>query len=179
MATRRFSARRRGASQRRRTVWARTSFASTLTTGAPFNAIAVDLLTDFSARYGADPLGCTLLRTRGIIAAQSNSANGVAFTVGVRIGSDRDASLTDTEQNPMTNGEYLDWLLYEPFIAGSGAGLTLPWNGTDVVARVIDVKAKRKLEELDQTIILNAGSSAALVTTASLVVNLSMLLALP
>lgn len=179
MATRRFSGRRRGSSPRRRTVWARTSFASVLTTGAPFNAVAVDLLADFQARYGADPLGCTLLRTRGIIATQSNSANGVAFTVGVRVGQDRDASLTDTEQNPMTNGQYLDWLLYEPFVAGSGAGVTLPWNGSDIVARVIDVKAKRKLEELDQTLILNAGSSAALVTTASLVVNLSMLLALP
>lgn len=179
MVTRRFSGRRRRTSTRRRTVWVRARNSTTFTSGAPFNAFAADLLAGFSARYGADPVGCTLLRTRGIIAVSSSSAAGILATVACRVGQDRDATLTDTEQNPQTNGEYLDWYLYEPFVATSGAGNSIPWNGTDAVGRLIDVKAKRKVQELDQTLIINAGSASATVTTVNLHYDLSLLLALP
>lgn len=175
MATRRFSTRRRTA-PRRRTVWARERAVASFTSGAPFNALAVDLLAGFQARYGADPLGCTLYRVRGIIACTSTSGTGIPLTVAMRVGQDRDASLTDTEQNPDTNGQYLDWLMYEPFIAGTAAAAG---QGTEVEARMIDVKARRKLQELDQTLILNAGSFSATVSTLNVFYNLSMLLALP
>lgn len=157
-------------------MWARERNLTTFASGAPFNAFAADLLAGFSTRYGADPLGCTLVRVRGVIAVSSTSAAGIPVTVGIRVGQDRDATLTDTEQNPETSGQYLDWLMFEPFLSGTNAA---PGQGTDVAARMVDVKARRKLEELDQTLILNAGSSSATVSTQNLFYNLSMLLALP
>lgn len=165
---------------RRRLVWARIGGGYQFTTGAPFNAAAVDLLTSFQARYGADPVGCTLMRIRGLITATHGSAAGVELVAAARVGNDYEASLTTTEQNPLTNGLTNDWFMYEPFVAGTGAGSgSLYWAGSDVAARLIDVKARRKLEELDQTLIMNIGSSTATVGTASGIFVLSMLLALP
>lgn len=126
-------------------------------------------------------MGTTLLRVRGIYALASGTTAGLPCVVGIRVGSDHDSALTTTEQNPMTNGEYLDWLSYEPFVAGEvAAGSDSEfWSGSDVTARVVDVKAKRKLEELDETLIMNLGSDTATVGTLTGFFNLSMLLALP
>lgn len=185
MPRRSFSRSRVSRAPRRKTVWAREAGTFQLTTGDPFNATAVDLLASFEARYGADPIGTTLLRVRGIYALASGSTAGVPAVVGIRIGSDHDAALTSSEQNPMTNGEYLDWLSYEPFITGEfdpGTASTnsfSSWVGGPVTNRVIDVKAKRKLTELDETIILNMGSDTASETTITGHFVLSMLLALP
>lgn len=168
---------------RRRTVWARVNGTINLQTGEPFNAQAVDLLASFQARYGADPVGCTLLRLRGVVGLRADSTAGYTAVVAARVGADHDAALTSSEQNPMTNGEYLDWFMYEPFIAGQtefdGDSPMDVWAGTEATARVIDVKAKRKLEEMDETIIMNIGSGTPLETTLFGHYSLSLLLALP
>lgn len=131
----------------------------------------LDLMTGFNARYGADLVGFSVVRTRGIIRCDSDVV-GTPVVVAARVGAE--GEVASTEYNPMTNGEYLDWFLYEPFLC-SGTGV----DDSDVTARVIDVKSARKLDELDQTVFLYAGSDTAAAATVNLRFNLSMLLMQP
>lgn len=171
-----FRGRRRGPAlrtQRRKLVWARARVTGSFNSGAPFTPFQDDLLAGFEARYGADPVGLTLARVRGIITATHNTTTaGEHITFGIRVGAE--GEVPSTEFNPMTNGEYLDWLMYEPLVAVNGTSAAEAYT-----SRRVDVKAKRKLEELDQTLFLYAGSSTPATGLFGITANLSMLLMLP
>lgn len=134
-----------------------------------------DLLDDFNTRYGADLVGFTVVRMRGYMAVTSTVAACLPLVVGVHRASE--GEVASTEFNPATNGEYLDWMLYEPFVGfpdgGNGAAQTY------MCAREIDVKASRRLDELDQTIMLYAGTDSATAGTITLRYHLSLLLMQP
>lgn len=139
---------------------------------APFTPFQADLLTGFQTRYGADSLGVTVARIRGFIVVNSTVAN-TPVVAAARIGTEGEVASTDF--NPMTAGEYNDWMLYEPLLAPIAAREPVQ----DVSARIIDVKSMRKLDELDQTLFLYAGTDSATAGTVSLFYNLSVLLMLP
>lgn len=129
----------------------------------------------FNTRYGADLIGFTLVRMRGFMAVTSSVAAGLPLVVGVHRGSE--GEVASTEFNPATNGANLDWMLYEPFVgfddSGNGASQTY------MCAREIDVKSSRKLDELDQTFFLYAGTDSATAGTITLRYHLSLLLMQP
>lgn len=164
--------RRGGSLPRRKLVWARTSTETTFASAAPFTPFQADLLAGFVARYGADPVGCTVARIRGYLQVLS-TVTLTPVVVAARIGTEGEVAATDF--NPMTAGEYNDWMMYEPMLAGLAA--REPFG--DLGARIIDVKAMRKLEELDETLFLYAGTDLAAAGTVTLTFNLSVLLMLP
>jgi len=164
--------RRGGSLPRRKLVWARTSTETTFATAAPFTPFQADLLAGFVARYGADPVGCTVARIRGYVQCTS-TVTLTPLVVAARTGTEGEVAATDF--NPMTAGEYNDWMMYEPMLAGLAA--REPFG--DVGARLVDIKSMRKLEELDETLFLYAGTDLAAAGTIQLAFNLSVLLMLP
>lgn len=167
---------RRTSSPRRKLVWARTSNQSTFTQGAPFTPFQADLLADFNTRYGADALGITVARIRGIMAMETSvAAVTLPGVMAIRVGAE--GEVASTEFNPHVNGKYLDWMAYEPFFARPNT--TDFGSGAQASTRVIDVKANRKVSELDETLFLYAGSNTATAGTMSVFYNLSILLMLP
>lgn len=164
--------RRSGTLPRRKLVWARTSTETTFATAAPFTPFQADLLAGFVARYGADPVGCTVARIRGYLQVTS-TVTLTPVVVGIRTGTEGEVAATDF--NPMAAGEYNDWMAYEPLLAGLAA--REPFG--DVGARMVDIKSMRKLEELDETLFLYAGTDLAAAGTVQLAFNLSVLLMLP
>lgn len=164
--------RRGGTLPRRKLVWARTSTETTFASAAPFTPFQADLLAGFVARYGADPVGCTIARIRGYVQCTS-TVTLTPLVVAIRTGTEGEVAATDF--NPMTAGEYNDWMAYEPMLAGLAA--REPFG--DVGARMIDVKSMRKLQELDETLFLYAGTDLAAAGTVQLAFNLSVLLMLP
>lgn len=169
MATRR----RTGSSTtRRKLVWARHS-----TTGATVSTvlpIKVNLLDQFETRYGANLLGATVTRIRGLIVCGNNispSATGqLKFAARIGAASEVGGDLNDPVTQP-----YLDWMLWEPF-----SYLSLPDTPQTVdsmaLSRVIDVKSQRRLEELDQELQMWVAASS---TTFAFSWDLSILLKLP
>lgn len=129
----------------------------------------------FNTRYGADLIGFTVVRIRGYMSATSTVTAGLPLVVGIHRGSE--GEVASTEFNPATNGSNLDWMLYEPFVGfpDSGNATTQTYQS----AREIDVKAARKLDELDQTFFLYAGTDSATAGTITLRYHLSMLLMQP
>lgn len=106
----------------------------------------------------------------------SSVAAGLPLVVGVHRASE--GEVASTEFNPATNGEYLDWMLFEPFVGFPDSGNAT--SQTFQSAREIDVKSSRRLDELDQTIMLYAGTDAGADTdTITLRYNLSLLLMQP
>lgn len=74
-----------------------------------------------------------------------------------------------------------DYFLFEPFLVDN-SNVDAQTGGTDTYSRIIDVKSSRKIEELNQTVILDASAmSPNAVDAGSLAFNfdLSLLLMLP
>lgn len=87
--------------------------------------------------------------------------------------------------------ENKDYFIFEPFHTAfvpdqGGTDVTpglFPFQGTPLEARMIDVKSSRKIEELNQTVILDVSGESANNIDAGAIVgfvfDLSLLLALP
>lgn len=153
--------------------------------GPPFAAPArVDLLALFETEYGADVLGATIVRVRGwaalrdpdLAAGEHVYARAVAF-----IGSQNDiARGSDNEDSPFaTESAWKDYFFFEPFFLPDDTetahlGVT--------AQRIIDVKSSRKLEELNQTLVMDVAGrnfAAAAASNAAFHADLSILLMLP
>lgn len=138
---RRVSRGTRGKTQRRKSVWARSSTSQTLGAGASF---AVNLLQGFETDYGANLIGCTVVRIRGQVLAAVTTASAAVdeLRMGIRVA-------TATEVSAALAGPvdeaHADWMAWEPFLA-SGVGTD---NGSWAAVREIDVKAMRRLDEID------------------------------
>lgn len=129
----------------------------------------------FNTRYGADLIGFTLVRMRGYMSATSTVAAGLPLVAGVRLGTE--GEVAGTEFNPATLGANSDWMLYEPFVGFPDSGNAT--SQTYQSAREIDVKSSRKLDELDQTFFLYAGTDSATAGTITFRYHLSLLLMQP
>jgi hypothetical protein len=127
--------------QRRKFVWARSLTGELAAIGTVTES---NLLADFETRYGANLIGATVARIRGVIAVRPDATPAdTTVVVGVRVGSDTDTVLTGPTAQP-----YEDWMLWEPFIlAATGTGVT---QTQTAMTRVVDVKSMRKLEEIGE-----------------------------
>ena len=166
--------RRTGSSIRsqRKVVWARHSLTgATIASGVP---VKVNLLDQFETAYGANLLGATITRIRGVIVAGNNispTATG-QLLLAARIGASSEVS---ADANDGVTQPYLDWMLWEPLVYQA---LPADPQTSDSVAlsRIIDVKSQRRLEELNQELQMWIAASS---TSFAYSWNLSILLKLP
>lgn len=136
---------------RRKFVWDRTAGTVTAGTGGPFG---VDLLAGFRGQPGATHLGATVMRVRGYIRPIGlDTGAQTGGVVGFRIDSWNEDFATEVGLAPMAQPDE-DWMAWLPF-EGSTFELSnnhpATWNA-QASPWAVDVKAARKLEELNQTL---------------------------
>lgn len=142
----------------------------------------VDFLSTFVAELGAAPIGCTVVRVRGIMGIDQLQAATANVTAVMFIGDGNDIT-----RGPNANDNYYDtsstgkdYFLVEPFVSPAvSVAADAHLSGTDVVARMIDVKSSRKLEEVSQRLVLDFSAQAVAVSTQQAFFDLSVLLMLP
>lgn len=168
---RRSSSGRHRASQRRRLIWARSHVGTTNTALVASAGTSVNLLAAFEASYGAQLLGCTVMRVRGTIAAQNASASFTLNTaVGLQVAAD---DLTAAQLDPFARLND-DWMYWDTLLANQNIATEL----AHVDNYKIDVRAKRKIDELGDTLWLGL-RNVSTVTSVNLVYAFSVLVALP
>jgi len=132
--------------QRRKLVWGRYTQTPSLVIPATTSAL-IPLLSTFQTQLGSDMIGCTVRRIRANLSLRGGVAgNSVRATMGIGVFPNNS---TAAIIGPQAN-QHLDWMFwrlfyYEPPVATEFATL----NGLD-----IDVKAQRKVEELQDELIL-------------------------
>lgn len=125
---------------------------------------------------GSGLIGCTILRIRGRIQWNLATAGITNAVVGIRVGDQAElAGASIAQQNPAAVGQNDDWMAYEPFMPATSA-LTDSFDTQH--GRIVDIKAKRKIDELGEALLLFAGGNSAVAATAPLSFTLSILVAL-
>lgn len=152
--------------------------------GAVVSPLRQDLLQPFEADYGADLLGSTIMRVRGIAGISSLDGTAVNDSVLVQltmfIGTEnqilRGPDANDSSFSAVSNE--IDYFAFEPFHVRNSATRLITG---DVQSRLIDVKSHRKLQELNQSLVLDiaAAASSVAVGTVSFFFDFSVLVALP
>ena len=99
------------------------------------------LLTTFETQYGAQLIGATIVRVRGIMQCGSTAASGLQQG---RWG------LTVSEETPAAVdlyglGAHKDWFAWEPLMTQASQSGSLQFPGA---TRIIDVRSARKIDEL-------------------------------
>lgn len=155
----------------RKFVWARVSETGSLAA----NTVDRDnLLETFETQYGAQPIGCTVVRIRGIIYTSSVN-NGQLFVAAAVVESEPPAPDTPVGAEGPIQRAFADYMMYEPFItSGAAAG-----PQTDVSARMIDVKSARKIDELDERLSLYLQTPSGNTAAVSYHYTLSLGIKLP
>ena len=168
--------------RRRKFVWARShnNFAGTALAANGF--LVIDLLADYQTFAGGDTLnGATIAAIRGTVlpvgTTSAQMSAGVALTVeDVAVAT----SIAPAQLAPWGAGRYRDWLyrqsFYEfaiPLAAGTTAILPVAGNS---VASVVNVRSRRKLEELDSSLFMVVQNGAQ---AGAFIYDLSIGLMLP
>ena len=171
MARRRFSSRRAfSRSNRRKLVWARDANGLVLPVDAPGDPQRFFPLSNFESDYGAGLIGCTIMRIRGVITAAlvGDTEVGVqgygACRVAARITDHVDANSTDYVDGTMYGTQaQADWFMFEPFMLDAGGEIASGDSAEASAAmeiRHVDVRARRRLDELNQTLEMLVGRPA-------------------
>lgn len=147
--------------QRRKFVWHREVGAWTNPGGTgPFGT---DLLTGFRNIPGATHLGATVMRVRGYIYPQViDGAPTMAAVAGLRVDT-WDQVLTANDVSPL-QGSDEDWMGWFPYLIFGTAGASSVTGNAQADPFAVDVKANRKLEELQETLYLFGSSTPGDVT---------------
>ena len=152
---------------RRTFVWARNSQLPTAI-GSP---LGTNLLGEFEVDYGANLLGATCVRIRGIVLYRpSVAAADQRAVLGVRMGTSGPAF----EANGPVSAPTADWMVYEPFLWSDNG---VPGALGILQERVIDVKSSRKIGELHQELRLFVESEPAGVGSIAWDLSIGMKLA--
>lgn len=183
MARTRSNVRRTASRNRRKLVWARTSNLNVTVPGTtPGNVPVVqDLLTAFRGTMGisANLPGLTIMRIRGVIhAAPEVGTLASSMRCGVKLDDQQEAVDIDSSEGPVSQAND-DWMLYEPWVFQPVPAVSAEAYAyqAEIGNRQIDVRSKRKLDEIQQTalIFFQAGHPTAWRVSW----HLSVLLALP
>lgn len=130
---------------RRKLVWARTGPVENQTkTAGVAGTSRTDLLAQFQTTYGAQLLGCTVMRIRGTwayVAAVGDIKKPI--TCGIRVFDE--AHNIATLPGPITD-PHADWMYYETLLANEPQVAGTTYTGRSV----FDVRSRRKIEELGQ-----------------------------
>jgi hypothetical protein len=158
---------------RRRTTWARQ--VGTLSNASAATYVTSDLLAAFKTA-GGTTFGCTVARIHLRLSYETTVAAGDNFALGVIKGQDTDVGATIAgAPQPLTH-PYEDWLYWSNFVASSPGNFYFP-GGANTID--IDIKAKRRLEDLDEFLNIVAVSPVAASFPAQIVFSASTLLMLP
>lgn len=144
----------------RQRVWARSSnlpVGTTLALGVPAVGIT-NVLADYETVSGALVQGATIGGIRGWIMAQGSVSNAGAIYFGMKIGDRSFTGLPQAQllqQAPGTGGRYDDWLYHSNRVV-SGGPFAIPSPVTQLAQGEVIVRSKRKLPELNDTLLLFA-----------------------
>lgn len=136
---------------RRKFVWDRSEGVAV----GDSTSFGVDLLANFRSQPGATHLGATIMRIRGYVYPQLVGAPDIQRGIfGFRV--DTWDQPVDTNQASPYQGMDEDWMGWFPFMYDQAAtqneqDRVATWN-SEANIYAIDVKAGRKLEELNQTL---------------------------
>jgi len=170
MATRRSSSRRAlSRAPRRKLIWARHSDGLVIPVDDPAGTQNRYILGHFEDIYDADLIGCTIMRIRGVISAglvgDSDTQQGyAAIRCGIRVTDHADQDQTDYANDAMYESQaYADWMAFEPFMLDAlgdieSGEIAEATAGSEI--RRVDVRSKRKLQELGETLELVVGRPA-------------------
>lgn len=175
MAGRRGVSRGTRAVVRRKWVWARAAVGQIAL--GPNGVSRTNLLANFETLYGAQLIGTTVMRIRGIVATTTDATGGFQrLRMAAKVESTQDPA-PSTVDGPY-GSEHDDWMLWEPFATN---GASDEYFGNDVAARVIDVQSARRLEELGEELQLwfQAAPDNQADTQVALTYELSVGLKLP
>ena len=164
-----------GGSARRRTVWA--SVAGTHSVPAANGYDAIDLLAGYKALVGADTAGVTIARIHlRLIPTAGLTAIGNNFVHGIIVSDSNDLGTNVVGAPRPAADTHLDWMLWDwMFNDSQGSGLTELDSGQ---VR-IDLKSKRKMHQLNQTLIHTVQVPASAVFPTVIQVTGRILLMLP
>lgn len=173
MAGRRVS---RGTPARRKLVWARIAEEQFSVAAGEFNGL--NLLNQFETAYGANLIGCTVVRIRLRYSAFIADTTGQPVAaMGVRVADDANiTSAIATDPLGPLNDLHADWMMWDT----THASLVQPAASTNegpLLSRYMDIKSMRKFEELGQGIYALFDHVAAVPVVFS--VSASTLVALP
>jgi len=158
---------RQSVPQRRKFVWAR---AEETAVAVPTTGIQLNLLAQFEAASGANLIGATVARIRGVLVGSPQATGDSELVVAARVSA---AAATTAGLGP-EDSPYLDWMMWEPLIVMDSN--VVDTTGSSVsVNRIVDIKAMRRLEEINEQLTLWVQGTAAW----DLSFNLSVGLLLP
>lgn len=180
---------------RRKLIWARTTHTALINPGGQL--VSTPLAT-FETTYGAQLIGATLMAVRGVVCVTlrgptvigGNPAIG-RVRMGMRITDHSDLAPVDYALGAMYgNQAHADWFLFEPFCLDNAGTIATATDEVDTTAaseiRQINCRARRRFQELDQTLEMIVGSPAPgagpppeNTTPISYNADLSILIALP
>jgi len=144
-------------------------FNQTITANTIFT---INPLGSFETQFGAQLLGATIVRVRGVMFAEATAAplagSHQPLVLGMRIVDEAEATPL-VAQSP-TVDLHADWFVYEPFYASmSTLSDTNGWK--------FDSQSSRKLEELGQGVRMSVGNSGGPTIVFSSVISLGLKLA--
>jgi len=162
--------------ERRRTTWARQ--VGTLSNAAVGTYDTVDLLSSFKTA-GGTTFGCTVARIHLRLACITNVTAADEFAVGIIKGQDTDVGVTIAGAPEPIAHPYEDWLYWSVFFgsAATTGGAQLFYGGGNNIE--IDIKAKRKLEDLQENLNLVTRSPVSTAFPVQMDYSASVLLMLP
>jgi len=133
---------------RRRTTWARNSGTATF---AAAGYHTFDLLSAYTA-LGGPVAGITVARTRLLVSVATNPAAGDSLGIGVLRGQNTDVGLSIAGAPNVITDTFEDWAFWSVYFGGAAAqtGVSYFEHGTGAMIE-IDVRAKRKMPELQQS----------------------------
>lgn len=141
-------------------MWARDANGVVLPITEPGGTQRFFPLSNFEGDYGAGLIGCTIMRIRGVITAalvgDTNLVQGYgAARFVARITDHVDANSTDYVDGTLYGSQaQADWFMFEPFMLDAH-GEILSGDIAEATAaseiRHVDVRARRRLDELSST----------------------------
>src|ERR1700726_178824 len=175
MPSRRAHPMRRGTA-RRRTTWARSL--GTITNAAVGGYGTVDLLAEFKAAGGVQQ-GVTVGRILLRWAHTTLVATGDEFAIGVIRGQNTDVGTSIAGAPEPVADPYEDWLYWSVHYACSMAGAGAQFYGGGSNVGYVDIRAKRKLEDLQMSLNLVTRNAVSGTFPATILYSSSVLLLLP
>lgn len=177
----------RGTSRpRRKIVIAR--YIETLSNQTAGTAIRSVPLADFETEYGAQLMGATIVRVRGVITVRNRgqvTASPLAdFAYGLMVSDVQSQDLVAQHPNPgfqtANNDRFASWMWIEsfhiptPIATVVGDAALNPW-----VQRDFDVRSKRVLRQLEDQLILAFWPGTAATNNLDIGIAMSIFVALP
>ncbi len=132
-------------------MWAQRTASQAFTANAQWTNF--DLLQEYKAATGASSVGVTVIRTHLWILPHAPAA-GDTFWIGLHIGDLNDATTNTTNAfvaNPHDD-PYIDWMFAKKY--EFDVNLRVPENNTDFAGGLLDIRSKRRMEEVQSAYLL-------------------------